>query len=133
MLNQIDLAFGDGEYTFRLPFAACAEIERKADATISQIYAQLMLGEASASAIVEVIRQGLIGGRAGYVDGQVVEVKPHIANALIERYVTGDERQPFMESAQLAQAIMHGFMMGYEDKKKEPSEEAGSQADVTSA
>jgi len=124
MLNQIDLTFGDGEYTFRLPFAACIEIERKADATISQVYAQLMLGEASAAAVVEVIRQGLIGGKMGYVDSAVVEVKPHIANALIERYVTGDERQPFMESAQLAQVIMHGFMMGYDDKKKGQSSEA---------
>ncbi len=133
MLNQIDLAFGDGEYTFRLPFAACAEIERKADATISQVYAQLMLGEASAMAVVETIRQGLIGGKMGYVDGKVVETKPHIVNALIERYVTGDERQPFMESAQLAQAIMHGFMMGYDDKKKEPSGEAEPTADAMSA
>lgn len=129
MLNQIDLAFGDGEYTFRLPYAACAEIERKADATISQVYAQLMLGEASAAAVVEVIRQALIGGKGGTVDGVPIEVKPHTANALIERYVTGDERQPFLESCNLAQVIMHGFMTGY-DKKKVASE---TSEDVTSA
>jgi Phage tail tube protein, GTA-gp10 len=128
MLNQIDLAFGDGEYTFRLPFAACAEIERKADATISQVYSQLMLGEPSAVAVVEVIRQGLIGGKMGYVDGQVVETKPHIVNALLDRYVTGDERQPFIQSCNLAQVIMHGFMMGYDDKKKEPTEPVMSES-----
>ena len=114
-MSKITLAFGDGEYDFFLPWAACAEIERKSgNVPIMQIYARVASGQASTSDIVETIRQGLLGGESGTADGQPIEVKPHVANALIERYVTGSDRRPISESWQLAEAILAAALVGYE-------------------
>jgi hypothetical protein len=119
-MSGITLAFGDGEYNFFLPWAACAEIERKSGNTpIMQIYARVASGQASTSDIVETIRQGLMGGSGGIADGQSVDMKPHVANALVERYVTGSDRCPISESWQVAEAVLAAALVGYE-----PAQEA---------
>jgi hypothetical protein len=125
---NLTLDWADGSYDFRLTWAACAEIERKSDAGIGVVYERLMLSQHHAADIVEVIRQGLLGGSGGTVDGQAVEPKPVTVNALIERYVTGPEARPMAESWNLAKAILHAFMVGYEPaqaegSKKKPNEE----------
>lgn len=114
----VDLSFGDGEYNFFIPYAGLAEIERKSDATIMVIYARMMSGEASASDVVETIRQGLMGGSGGEVDGQSIETPAHVVNALIERYVTGTEAQGLYETWGIARVVLAGAMLGYEPAQK---------------
>lgn len=131
MQNHLTLDFGDGSYDFKLSWAACAEIERKSDAGIQAIYERVMAGHSRLVDVAEIIRQGLLGGSGGTVDGQAVECKPSIVAALIERYVTGPEACPFIESWNLAATIFHTFMQGYEpaqkdgSKKKEEAEATG--------
>jgi hypothetical protein len=119
-LNLV-LDWADGSYDFRLTWAACAEIERKGGAGIQAIYERVMVGQAHLSDVAEVIRQGLLGGSGGTVDGASIEMKPPVAEALLKRYVTAEEARPFTESWNLAKAILHTFMVGYE-----PAQESGS-------
>lgn len=130
MQTELTLDWADGSYNFKLPWAACAEIERKSDAGIQAIYERVMIGQAHLADVVEVIRQGLLGGAGGTVDGQQVDCKPHVVSALLDRYVTGPDRRPFTENWNLAKAILHAFMVGYApaqavgSKKKTDSPEA---------
>lgn len=112
-LNLV-LDWADGSYDFRLSWAACAEIERKGNAGIQAIYERVMVGQAHLADVAEITRQGLLGGAGGTVDGQPVECKPQVVAALIDRYVTGAGARPFTESWNLAKAILHAFMVGYE-------------------
>ena len=121
MQNHLTLDFGDGSYDFKLPWAACAEIERKSDAGIQAVYERVMAGHSRLVDVAEIIRQGLLGGSGGTVDGQAVECKPSIVAALLDRYVTGPEARPFIESWNLAATILHTFMQGYEPAQKDGS------------
>jgi hypothetical protein len=126
--RNLTLEWADGEYDFRLSWAGCAEIERKADAGIQQVYERVMVGHAHLTDVAEIIRQALLGGAGGTVDEQAAEMKPPVVEALIRRYVTGDDARPFTESWTLASTILHTFMQGYEpanakgDVKKKPNE-----------
>jgi len=121
MQTNLTLDWADGSYNFKLPWAACAEIERKGNAGIQAIYERVMIGQAHLADVTEVIRQGLLGGAGGTVDGQQVECKPQVVAALLDRYVTGPEARPFTESWNLAKAITHAFMVGYEPAQGEGS------------
>jgi hypothetical protein len=112
-LNLV-IDWADGSYDFRLTWAGCAEIERKSDAAIQSIYERVMLGQSHSVDVAEIIRQGLLGGSGGTVDGQAVECKPAVVEALLKRYVTGPESRPFTESWTLASTVLHTFMVGYE-------------------
>jgi len=114
MQTNLTLDWADGSYNFKLPWAACAEIERKGGAGIQAIYERVMIGQAHLADVSEIIRQGLLGGSGGVVDGQAVECRSPVVEALLTRYVTGPEARPFTESWNLAKAIMHTFMVGYE-------------------
>lgn len=123
MQRDLTLDWADGSYNFKLPWAACAEIERKSSAGIQLIYERVMVGQAHLADVAEIIRQGLLGGSGGTVDEVQVECKPHVVSALLDRYVTGAEARPFTESWSLAKAVLHAFMVGYEpagDVKKKP-------------
>jgi hypothetical protein len=125
---NLTLDWADGSYDFRLTWAACAEIERKSNAGIQAIYERVMVGQAHLADVAEIIRQGLLGGAGGTVDEQPVECKPQVVEALLKRYVTGEQARPFAESWNLAKAIIHTFMVGYEPaqaegSKKKPNEE----------
>ncbi|TCM21475.1 tail tube GTA-gp10-like protein [Novosphingobium sp. PhB165] len=132
MQTNITLDFADGRYDFKLPWAACAEVERKSNAGIQVIYERLMIGQAHLSDVAEIIRQGLLGGAGGVVDEQVVECKPAMVNSLVDRYVTGQNPRPFVESWNLAKVVLHTFMQGYEpaqvgdSKKNEETDLTGS-------
>lgn len=133
MQTHLTLDWGDGSYDFKLTWSGCAEVERKSDAAIQAIYERVMLAGASLADVAEIIRQGLLGGSGGLVDGQEVETKPAVVNALIERYVTGPDRAPFTESWNLAKAILHAFMVGYEPAQKKSEEQAeGEQPEAES-
>lgn len=125
MANYIDLDFADGEYKFALPLAQIDELQRKCGAGIGAIFGRTIKGahrsgddiilapgqaEFYAADIIETIRQGLIGGKQGTVDGQDVVVTPPIANRLITNYVLN---QPLSHAWELAVAILGAVIVGY--------------------
>jgi len=126
MQQSIPLPFGDGEYQFRLSWAGASEIERKSNATILVIFDRVMNGQASLSDIVETIRQGLIGGEGGVVDASPVDTPPHVVNSLLERYVTGPEREPLADSLSITRAVLSAFVVGYAPAQKK-SGDAGEE------
>lgn len=97
--GTVELAFGDGEYSFRLGLAEIEELEAKRDAALFTIARRLdpSRRDARLADITEVIRLGLIGGG----------MAPVAALALVRRYV--DER-PIDESRDVAFSIaLAGF------------------------
>lgn len=135
MQTWIDLKFADGEYCFKLGLEQIKEIERKCDAGIGAIYARTSKGrygfedgqvypeiaEYRFPELVEVIRQGLIGGNCGIVDGADVRVSSVRANDLIEAYLLSptDKRVVMTEVWALAYAILNALIHGYEPPKKD--------------
>lgn len=130
MASPLTLEWADGSYDFKLTWLGCAEVEKKGEAGIQAIYERVMLGQSHLSDVVEIIRQGLLGGGSAIVDEQEVEIKPALANRLISRYVTGDEAAPFVDSWNLAKVILHTFVVGHDSAadapKKKAEEPAGS-------
>lgn len=120
MQIEITLPFADGEYAFRLPIRRIVEIEEKAG-PIDLVKHRLMQGGWSIHDVVETIRQGLIGGGKGEIDGRPVEVTALRANSLIENYVDG---HAIAEHHITARAIIAALYVGYapaqEAKKKAP-------------
>lgn len=136
MQTHVDLVFADGEYRFALGLAQIQELQTKCDAGIGAIYARVLQGRVAADINVghpgyaayrvedvrETIRQGLIGGGEGMVDGQQVKVTPLRANELVTRYL---EEMPLARQWDLAAAILYAKIEGYapegeagDDKKK---------------
>lgn len=129
MQTWVDLKFADGEYTFKLGLAQISEIEKKCDAGIGAIYGRILRGryglgdgdimptegEYKFSELVEVIRQGLIGGGAGKVDGKDVTVSTIRANDLVNAYVigAGEARQAIRTAWALAASILAALIEGY--------------------
>lgn len=140
MKTHVDLKFADGEYRFALGLAQIHELQTKCSAGIGAIYARVLQGRVPdedmghplyaayhVGDLVETIRQGLIGGGEGQVDGQTVKVTATRANELVERYGPGAEGVPLSEMWKLAAAILYAKIEGYEpavaeanDKKKAP-------------
>lgn len=134
--NHIELHFGDGDYLFRLNLAGINAIQDKCGAGIGAVWQRLAasrlnyitgddVGVSEVAAfkvedIIEPIRQGLIGGGQGIVDGVPVIVSPLIANRLIETYVIG---RPLKEGWSVSFAVMSALIEGYDPpKKKEPEQ-----------
>lgn len=133
MQNTIDLDFADGLYTFALPLARIDELQRKTGIGIGALFARVLKGcirvgddvvmaphvaEFHAMDLIETIRQGLIGGNHGVVDGQEITVSPALANRLIESYVA---TRPLSDSWSLAASVLGAVIVGYEppeNKKK---------------
>lgn len=148
MQTWVVLPFADGTYTFSLGLGQIAEIERACDAGIGEVYARLMAGRYGFgeseilpldaryrfSDLVEVIRQGLIGGRQGEVNGAVYEVTPPRANQLVDNYciVQGDSRQTLKRLWALAAAILASLIEGYDGQKKSPEPQESAPTDSTS-
>jgi hypothetical protein len=139
----IDLPFADGVYTFKLGLAQISEIEKKCDAGIGAIYARTLagrygLGEGEVlptegayrfGELVEIIRQGLIGGKHGLVDGVSVLVTSQRANELLANYVLdGGDRMVLRQTWALAAATLSALIEGYQPPKKdEPGESPATQ------
>lgn len=135
MQTWIQLPFADGEYLFRLGLAQIVELERKCDAGIGRIYGRTRAGrlgfdpaealpdegEYRFPELVEIIRQSLIGGGAGMVDGVDTTVTPVRANQLVETYLLGatDQRLALTRIWALAFAILHALVEGYTPPKKD--------------
>ena len=123
MQTSLVLDWADGSYDFKLTWAGCGEIERRANAGIQAIYERVMVGQSHRADVVEIIRQGLAGGTGGKVDGENVETTPPTVAALMDRYVTGPDARPFTENWVVAKAVMHAYMVGYEPPKpKKPAQ-----------
>lgn len=121
MQTSIDLAFADGAYTFRLPIRRIVEIESKAG-PIDLVKHRLVNGGFGIQDVVEVIRQGLIGGGKGIVSGSEVEVTSLRANSLIDNYVDGFALGPHHITARtIIGALYIGYAPATEAQKKSPS------------
>lgn len=125
MRTHIDLAFADGEYRFALGLEQIHELQTKCKAGIGAIYARVVQGRVASDIDVghpaygayhledlhETVRQGLIGGGQGMVDGQEVKVGTLRANELVERYLLP---MPLVKQWDLAAAILFAKVEGYE-------------------
>jgi hypothetical protein len=129
MQTHRDIEFGDGVYTFKLGMKEILAIEEKCGARIGAVYAHVMAGRYDKdgtrfgyglqanfglSEILEICRQGLIGGGSGFVDGRQIEVKDHLARHLIRTYVEPDAGIPLTRPWDLAEIIMETCLSGYE-------------------
>lgn len=125
MQTHVELFFGDGQYTFRLGLRQIVAIEDKCASPIGEVFARLLKGRYNTGDVtfgmpteggfkladcVEVIRQGLIGGASGMVDGEPVIVTPLTANALIDVYIV---TRPLQEAWNIAAAVMSALVVGY--------------------
>lgn len=140
MANSIDLEFADGAYAFALPLERIDELQRKTGTGIGGLFARVIKGanqigddivlapgsaEFYALDLIETIRQGLIGGGKGVVDGAEIKVSPVLANRLITNYVLS---RPLSEAWEIAVSILGAVIVGYEpvEGKKKASQPAGS-------
>jgi hypothetical protein len=125
-----DIEFGDGTYRFRLTMAGILAIEEKCRARIGAVHAHVLQGwyapdDATAFAnplhgdyglqeIIEICRQGLIGGGSGFVDGREIEVGDHLATHLVRTYLEPDAGVPLSKAWELAVIILQTCDSGYE-------------------
>lgn len=128
--STVEFDFADGVYIGALPLPQIKELETKCGIGIGGLFARVYKGgtivdgkavfvpsfaEFYISDIVETIRQGLIGGGKGIVDGTEITVTPSIANRLIANYVEG---KPLAPNWAIAAAILGGCIRGYDPPKK---------------
>ena len=131
MLNSVDLDFADGVYTFRLNLPQIRCVEAEAKCGIGEVALNLFQGHWRADVVIEIIRQGLMGGEAGIVNGEGIAVPTYKANELVHNYVIN---KPLNQAASLAQAIISAALVGYEpsddaQKKSGTTDQAESQGD----
>lgn len=136
MQTHIDLAFADGTYRFALGLAEIHELQTKCKVGIGGLYARVLQGRVQNDIsvghpgfaayhledLIETVRHGLIGGALGIVNGQEIKVGALRANELVERYL---HPMPLVDQWNLAAAILHAKVDGYEDpaEKKSPEGE----------
>ncbi|MGL4639417.1 MAG: gene transfer agent family protein [Shewanella sp.] len=111
MMIVRQLEFGDGLYDFALKLPQIRAIEAQAGKGIGEVATALFSGTWHYETVIEVVRQGLIGGNACVVNGDGRPVEPYTANALIQSYVID---QPIQAKVELAQIIMTTALFGYE-------------------
>lgn len=97
--GEVTLAWGDGNYTFRLSVKGAIELEQKCDAPFAVIFGRLNSGAFKINDVIQTIRLGLIGGGA----------RPTDAMRLVDQY-----GEPLSESLPVARAIVGGMMFGFE-------------------
>lgn len=141
MQTSVDIICFDGEYTFRLPMSGIVALEQKCGAGIGEIHARTLVGRYTNDGysfgaplegryrytdLIEIIRQGLIGGNAGFVDGQQIKVNSLLANHLINTYISADRDNPVERAWEVAASILYACVHGYApagesaEKKREP-------------
>ena len=129
MQTWVDIKFADGEYRFQYGLSQISELEKKCEAGLGRIYARTLAGrygtgkgeslpleaEYRFSELVELIRQGLIGGNQATVDGEPKTVSSVRANDLIANYILspGPERMPVSSVWDLAVSAIYPLIEGY--------------------
>jgi Phage tail tube protein, GTA-gp10 len=111
MQQHIDLDFADGKYRFALNIPGIVAIEKKAGIGIGAVAIEVFEGRWHYETVLEVIRQGLICGKSGLVNGMAVDLAPIQVNHLLDTYVAAT---PLREQAGLAQIILSVALDGYE-------------------
>lgn len=140
--TRIRLACFDGEYEFQISLAGCIAIEEKAGVGIGAVYAQILRGRYlmedgsafgvaaesafSAPVLLEIVRQGLIGGGKGFSDGKEIQVGALKANMLISVYLDPDRGHNLLEAWNLAAAVMHALIEGVEEAPAADPAELGT-------
>jgi hypothetical protein len=129
--NTIDLEFADGLYTFALPVERINELQTKCGIGIGGLFARVLKGcarigdevvlapaqaEFYAVDLIETIRQGLIGGNHGVVNGEEITVSPAVAQRLVTNYVLD---RPLSDSWSMAASILGACIVGYDPPKKD--------------
>lgn len=144
METALTIGFADGEYRFHLGLRQINEIQTRCDAGIGAVFARVSKGrffrktaigevaignpelaEYRIEDLTSIIRQGLIGGGKGTVEGVEIKVDDRRADQLIQNYVLA-EGYPLEDSWTLAHAILAAKIVGYDsgetvvsdDKKK---------------
>ena len=135
MQTHINLYFADGEYRFALGLAQIHELQTKCGAGIGAIYARVLAGRVPDNPkighpmyaaydqrdLTETVRQALIGGGEGMVDGQPVKVTALRANELVDRYL---HPMPLARQWDLAAAILYAKIEGYQPAEEEAKKKA---------
>jgi len=142
MQTHREIPFGDGEYTVRLGLAQIFAIQDKTGRGIGEVYARVIEGRMqdqgtgfhfgygpgarfSIEEVLEVCRQGLIGGGKGFVDGREIEVRDHLATQLVKTYVHPEAGNPINRAWDMAAVILDAAWNGYapaaEAQKKSPA------------
>lgn len=101
---KIELAWADGDYTFRLGFGELSELQELCDAGPYVVLDRLRSGRWRVEDLTGVVRLGLIG--AG--------MTPADALKKVRAYV---EARPPMETVTLAYAILNSALVGAPDEK----------------
>lgn len=100
---KIELTWADGDYTFRLGWGELEALEEACDAGPWVILERLFTKQCRVRDIVNVIRQGLIGGG----------MEPTAATKLVRTYV---EKRPPVENLLFATVILQTAVQGVEDE-----------------
>lgn len=138
--THIDLEFADGEYRFALGLEQINELQNACGDGIGAIYARVLQGRVASDVavghpgfaaykladLVETVRQGLIGGGQGLVDGQAVKVEPMRANQLVANYL---HPMPLSKQWDLAASILFAKVEGYEPAADEADDDADAEGD----
>lgn len=119
---SIILAFGDGDYLFRLAWGELAKLQEACNAGPFVVMQRLSDGSCRLEDIQEVVRWGLIGGG----------MEPVKATKLVKLYVEG---RPPAESRMIAYAVMAAGCLGAPEEQIEKKSEAPNpgNASTTSA
>lgn len=139
MATHIDLEWADGVYRFRLPLPQINELQRKTGKGIGILFRDVLKGrynlpdgggsfgnpieaEFHSNDIIETIRQGLIGGRKAWLDGEEVQLDDRAVASLMTTYVY--PARPLTQGWEVAAAILMACLEGYDepDKKKDGSD-----------
>lgn len=128
MQTHRDIEFGDGTYRCALGMGQIIAIEEKTGQRIGALYGHIMAGlyqsegEAFRNGlmanfgileVIEVCRQGLIGGGEGFVDGRDIKVSDHLATHLVRTYLHPENGNPLTKAWDMAAAILHTCIVGY--------------------
>lgn len=141
MQTHREIEFGDGTYTFALKMKGILAIEEKCRARIGAVHAHVlqgwyapngetafanpMQGDYGLLEVLEICRQGLIGGGKGMVDGREIEVGDHLATHLVRTYLEPDAGVPLSRAWETAVVILQTSLVGYE-----PAQEAQKKTPV---
>lgn len=140
MRTAIDLQFADGQYLFKLGLAQIRELQDKTNTGIGALYGRILQGRMGDTLeeghpafamyhvddVRETVRQGLIGGGGGRVDGADVLVTSLRATELVERYL---DPMPLSAQWNLAAAILFALVEGYADEGSGSDEQAPGDED----
>lgn len=130
MRTAIDLQFANGAYSFKLGLAQIRELQEATKTGIGALYARVLQGRMGerleeghpafgayhVDDLRETVRQGLIGGAQGMVDGAPVLVTSLRAGELVERYL---DPMPLAAQWDLAAAILYALVEGYSDAESD--------------